>query len=354
MDAPLASGKCLNDEQFYRRRKMRFLADMPNDREDWSGPGVSKYAWCHGLRGCDWFEVRHASLAQCIADDVIPCVSGTSFNLLKECEEKEWPLCLFPNCAFGNSTSRWKEAAYCLSPWTYSFLLLNDEDLNVAWQLTNDKFRGAISRVRHFLRPQIYESNLYEGPQRWDVLFYMKSRDCHLENVRRLWPNMTMLQNGYFTYEELRYKAQRSRFCILGSSWDTYGLALHEIAAEGCPVLTCDPGTLPGNFAEGKQGLYLRNEPNVYHMGSDLNELATAAEEVLSWKRRDIRDATLAFSDPSLLKEQWKDAVYGELPQHRTRAAPKPLAYCFSQGKYVPRLQAKCIREDIEMGYYVG
>lgn len=346
---PIAS-----DQRFHRRRKMRFISDPPTDREDWSGPGVSRFSWCHGLKDCDWFEIRNSSLAQCIADDVVPCVSGGSFGTLKQCEEKQWPLCIFPNTAFNDSGSRWKDAAYFLSPWTQSLLLLNDEDLNPAWQLTNDKFRGAIARVRHFLRPHVYESDLYVGPQRWDVLFYLKSKDCHLEHVRRLWPNMTMLQNGFFTYEELRYKAQRSRFCIVGSSWDSYGLALHEIAAEGCPVLTCDPGTLPGNFAEGKQGLYLRNEPNPTLMGSDLKELAAAGETVLSWKRRDVREATLAFADPALLRPQWKAAVYGDAPEHRIKPAPKPLAYCFEKGKYLPRLEAKCIREDIEKGFYHG
>lgn len=350
----LRSEASIGDERFHRRRKMRFIADIPSDRNDRSGPEVSKFAWCHGLKDCDWFEVRNTSLAQCIADDVVPCVSGGSFGQLKQCEEKQWPICFLPNCAFHDSASRWKDAAYFRSPWTSSFLLLNDEDLNAAWQLTNDRFRGAISRVRHFLRPHTYESDLYEGRQRWDVLFYLKSRDCHLEHVRRLWPNMTMLQYGFFTYEELRYKAQRSRFCILGSSWDSYGLTLHEIAAEGCPVLTCDSGTLSGNFAEGKQGLYLRNEPNHTLMGSDLKELETAAEVVSSWKRRDVREATLAFADPALLKAQWKAALYGDAPEHRIKAAAKPLAYCFAQGKYLPRLEAKCIREDIEQGYYDG
>lgn len=338
-------------ERFCRRRKLRFLVNLPDDRVDYDGPAVSKHAWCHALKSCDWFEVRASSVRDCIKDDVIPCISGGG-GRLKECAELEWPICFTPNTVFYDSGSRWKNADYFRSPWTYSILLLNDEDLNVAWQLTDAQFRGAIARVRHFLRPSIYESDFYSGPQRWDVFLYFKSRDFHLENICRRWPNFTSVQNGYFTYEELKYKAQRSRFCIVGSCWDSYGVALHEIAAEGCPVLTCDPGTLPGNFWEGRQGLYLKNAPNVTQMGSDASELQTAAETILSWSRREIREATLAFADRDVLREQWRQALYGELPEHRMKAAPKPLVYCFPQNRYVPRLQARCIQEDHEKGFY--
>ena len=173
----------------------------------------------------------------------------------------------FPNSVFFDSGCRWKNAAYFRSPWVYSILLLNDEDSNAAWQLTNSRFRGAISRVRHFLRPPIYDASFYDGPQQWDVFLFCKSRDFNMDAITRRWPRFTTVQNGYFTYEELRYKAQRSRFCIVGSSWDSYGVAAHEIMAEGCPALVCDPGTLPGNVDVGRQALYLKNEPNTESWG---------------------------------------------------------------------------------------
>ncbi len=165
--------------------------------------------------------------------------------------------------------------------------------------------------------------------------------------LRGGWPRFTTVQNGYFTYEELRYKAQRSRFCIVGSSWDTYGVAAHEIMAEGCPALVCDPGALPGNVDVGRQALYLKNEPNTGIMGSDVSELEIAARELLTWDRREVRDATLKFADPTVLREQWRQALYGENPEQRTKAPPRPMVYCFAQNKYVPRLEARCIQEDL-------
>ena len=82
-------------------------------------------------------------------------------------------------------------------------------------------------------------------------------------------------------------------------------------------------------------------------MGSDVSELENAAREVLTWDRREVRDATLKFADPIVLREQWRQALYGEHPDHRTKAQPKPMVYCFAQNRYVPRLEARCIQGDL-------
>jgi hypothetical protein len=223
-------------DRFNRRRPFRHIVPPPPGFNDYCGPDVSQASWCHFLNGTDWFEVKQTSIQQCIEDDVIPCMVGGD-NELIECSRMEWPIAFLPNSVFYDSGSRWKNAAYFRSPWVYSILLLNDEDLNAGWQLTTSKFRGAISRVRHFLRPTIYDASFYDGPQLWDVFLFYKSRDFNMDAIAERWPRFTTVQNGYFTYEELRYKAQRSRFCIIGSSWDTYGVAAHEIMAEGCPAL---------------------------------------------------------------------------------------------------------------------
>jgi hypothetical protein len=333
-------------DRFNRRRPFRHIVPYPPGINDYCGPDVSQTSWCHFLNGTDWFEVKQTSIQQCIDDDVIPCMVGGD-NELIECNRLEWPIAFLPNSVFFDSGSRWKNSAYFRSPWVYSILLLNDEDLNAGWQLTNSKFRGAISRVRHFLRPTIYDAAFYDGPQLWDVFLFYKSRDFNMDAIAQRWPRFTTVQNGYFTYEELRYKAQRSRFCIVGSAWDTYGVAAHEIMAEGCPALVCDPGTLPGNVDIGRQALYLKNEPDPQRMGSDVRELEAAACEVLKWNRRDVREATLQWADPAVLREQWRQAMFGLHPDQRTKALPKPTVYCFAQNRYVPRLEARCVQEDL-------
>lgn len=332
-------------DRFSRPRRFRHVIAMPDGREDWSGPGVAQFAGCHALQGLPWFEVRPSSLSQCIEDDVIPCTVGGK-EWLEECARLQWPIAFLPNTAFYDGAARWKDAPYFRSPWTFSFLLLNDEDINAAWQLTGPDFRGSIARVRNFLRPSIHDSHFYDGPQRWDVLLYLKSRDFNMDYITRRWPNYTELHYARFAYEELRYKAQRSRFCIIGSSWDTYGIATQEIAAEGCPVLVCDPGALPGNVDTGKNALYLENRPNCHLMGSDPAELESAAREVLSWNRRDVRDSTLSFSDPTLLREQWRQALLGELPHHRVRQSRNAKVYCFAKAQYVPAGDAQWVKED--------
>lgn len=335
------------EDRFSKKRPFRHVIPFPDGVVDYSGPPVSQWAWCHALKDTDWFETRPSTLEQCIADDVIPCVVGGP-DFLKRCEAAEWPVSFLPNTVFYDSGARWKNFNFFQSPWTYSVLMLNDEDLNAAWQLTNSSFRGAISRVRHFLRPSIYQSDFYDGRKLWDVLLYFKSRDFNMSHISARWPNFTSLQNGYYTYEELRYKAQRSRFCIIGSCWDSYGVAAQEIMAEGCPALVCDPGSLPGNSWIGRQSLNLENRPNPTIMGSDPVELDRAVEEILSWRREDVREATLRFADPQILREQWRQALYGDLPEQRTRATPNPMAFCFAKGRYVPRAEAKCVQADLE------
>jgi len=339
-----------DDLAFRKKRKVRYLVPEPDQKFDWDGPLVSRLTWCHWLKSCDWFEIQASTLDECIRDDVLPCVDG-EVDLLRECERRKWPVCFLPNTVFFDSSNRWRDAAYFQSPWTYSILLLNDEDRNAAWQLTNQSFRGAISRVRHFLRPSIFTHRMYAGPFRWDVLLYLKSRDFQMQNVAARWPNYTMIQNGYYTYEELRYKAQRSRFCIIGSCWDSYGVAAQEIMAEGCPALVCDPGTLPGNCLTGQQAIYLQNRPQPTLMGSDADELERAAREVLSWDRRQVREATLRFADPNVLREQWRQAIYGEGGDDRRKAIPSAQVYCFAKCRYVPRFEAKCIQQDIAHGF---
>ncbi len=344
----------MDDSEFLKKRKFRYiLPEMRGLVNGWFGPGVSKFSWTYFLKGCDWFEVvdQFCPLLKCKEEGVIPCLEGAATNVVEEAERIEWPLSLLPNSAFGNSARRWEAAFFFRSSFVYSFLFLNDEDLNAAWQYTTPAFRGAISRVRHFLRPSIYRDPFYAGPQKWDVLLYLKSMDFHWNNVLKLFPNFTYIQNGYYTYEELRYKARRSRFCLLGSAWDTYGIAMHEIAAQGCPVLVCNPGTLPGNFDEGRQGLYLRNATHRHLMGSDLEELDAASKEVLSWDRKDVRRASLDFADPDLLRDQWKSALYGEIPEHRTKPTPFPWVWCFQAFDYVARKDAEWVQSDREHGY---
>jgi hypothetical protein len=345
----------MNNTEFLKKRKMIFVHPVNTipveGDDDWSGPAVCKLSAIHFLKDCDWFETfeRQTTVEECKQRDGIPCHEGSGRYYLQEAERLDWPICFLPNTAFGNGAERWEEANYFQSSQTYSFLFLNGEDLNIGWQMTTPIFRGSIARVRHFLRPSIYQQKFYDGPQKWDVLLYLKSKSFAMDVIKKRWPNFTLIQNGYFNYEEVKYKAERSRFAIVGSQWDSYGLVGHEIMATGCPALFSDPGMLPGNFWEGKQGLYVGNYSV---MGENAKELETAANTVLSWKRRDVWENSMQFSDPNLLKEMWRQALYGELPEHRIKPPPAPKVFCFIQGKYVDRKKAKCIQRDLEKGVY--
>src|SRR5262245_14933419 len=98
-------------DRFLRRRKYRYVVPFPDGGTDWDGTTVSRYSWCHGLRGCDWFETRPSSIEQCIIDDVIPCVDGGE-GMLTECASRQWPISFLPNTVFFDSGSRWKNAGY--------------------------------------------------------------------------------------------------------------------------------------------------------------------------------------------------------------------------------------------------
>lgn len=123
----------------------------------------------------------------------------------------------------------------------------------------------------------------------------------------------------------------------------------NKLPSESDTTLVCDPGTLPGNVDIGRQALYLKNEPNPQKMGSDVRELEAAARELLTWNRRDVREATLQWADPTLLREQWRQAMYGDHPDQRMKAPPKSTVYCFAQNRYVPRLEARCVQEDLAL-----
>lgn len=118
--------------------------------------------------------------------------------------------------------------------------------------------------------------------------------------------------NPWFQYDELVYKAQRSRLCIVGSQWDTYGLAAHEINCFGCPLVVSENGMMNGNMIDGTMGRYLDKNINSQVIGMDTEEIIGACDEVRQWSRKDVRDAALDFHDPDKLKKIYKDAILGD------------------------------------------
>jgi glycosyltransferase involved in cell wall biosynthesis len=169
-----------------------------------------------------------------------------------------------------------------------------------------------VKRVRHFLRPHIYDQSLYTGDQNWDVLFLVKgniNQDIKfiLNKNKIKW---TSLVNPWWQPEELEYKAKRSKVCIVGSQWDTWGLAAHEINAFGCPLIAAENGMMAGNMSEG-MGIYLDKEKNKKVIGADLDEIFSAIENLKKWSRKDVRISSLDFQDPKKLTEMYKNSLLG-------------------------------------------
>lgn len=295
--------------------KIRCIYDTNAYADDCGGgPGIGHKNDLFFLSKEDWLEIKVSSPQDCKRDNVVCWQRGFfSFEQLQRLNTDECYVCLGPNSIFGGNDRDYKDrdSKYIENFYVNSILVLTDEHKKLANQLCDNKYCvKKIKRVRHFLRPHIYKEPFYAGEQEWDVLFLVKgniNQDIkYILNKNHI--KWTSLVNPWWQPEELEYKAKKSKVCIVGSQWDTWGLAAHEINAFGCPLIAAEHGMMAGNMSDG-MGIFLDKEKNKQVIGADLDEVFSALEKVKQWSRKDVRLASLDFHDPIKLIQMYKDAL---------------------------------------------
>lgn len=297
--------------------KIRCIYDNNSYADDCrGGPGIGHKNDLFFLSKEDWLEVKVSSPEECKRDGVIYWQRGFfSFEHLQKLITDQIHICLGPNSIFGGNVQEYKDkdSKYIENPYIDNILVLTNEHKILANELCENKNNAnKIKRVRHFLRPHMYETEFYSGAQKWDVLFLVKgniNQDIKfiLNQNQIKW---TSLVNPWWQPEELEYKAKLSKVCIVVSQWDTWGLAAHEINAFGCPLIAAEHGMMAGNMSDG-MGLYLDKNKNKNIIGGDIDEIFNAIETVKKWSRKDVRLAALDFQNPAKLTQMYKEALLG-------------------------------------------
>tara|TARA_Y100000310_G_scaffold345515_1_gene465849 strand:+ start:187 stop:1086 length:900 start_codon:yes stop_codon:yes gene_type:complete len=275
------------------------------------GPGIGNLNDLYYLNEEEWLEIKHTSIEECTQDDVMPWYRG-NFNVDSLPKVNNNKIILGPNTIFTGmpNTEETFERPLLESDHIKSIMVLNDTHISYAAKINPDETAKKVRKVRHFMRPIIYNTPLYTGKMIWDVLFLIKGNVR--QELKLKFKKWTALFNMWFQYDELIYKAQRSKVCIVGSQWDTYGLAAHEINCYGCPLVVSEDGMMKGNMEDGTMGKYLTKDIHSQYIGKDMDEVLEAHEELSQWNRKDVRDAALDFHNPNKLKKMYKDAIFGE------------------------------------------
>jgi len=174
------------------------------------------------------------------------------------------------------------------------------DEVNIALAKEHSTNPDNIRQVRHFMRPSLYEEP-FQYNYKWDAFFHIKTP----VNARVVhhYQNHTAIHNGFYTFEELKMKAQSSKVCIHSCSYDNYGLSAHEISILGCPMIYDDRGFKPSTIGEG-MGVRVSNTES-----GDVKEIISAVEKAMTMDRKKVWEASMEFQKPETIKEIYRRAI---------------------------------------------
>jgi hypothetical protein len=262
-----------------------------------SGPAVAEYCDTYFLRSEPWLNTEAEPVAHVMSQNEIPWVRSGAGHILKESNARKYPAIYGPNVLFGNEQLPLEGKAYLDSPYAI-ILMLNDINVAQAMEINPD---ARVRIVHHFMRPELY-TEPFKYEKIWDVLFLV--RGGFNPQLRVDYPNHTALNNGWFTFEELKFKAQHSEVCMTSCVYESYGLSAHEINMFGCPVIGGPRSMRTPNWND-KMGVAVKNQ-EFY----DWDETTNAINDARQMSRTDVRQAAIDFHDPDLLREIHRKAIY--------------------------------------------
>jgi len=279
--------------------KVRLL--MKDSLNDWSvqnGPGIADTNDIYFLKDEPWLEIKMSSIEECKRDGVIPWLRSGVSGAVKEAEILDWPIIIGPNAVFADSTQPYINKLELNSPVVKKLLMLDYTNINKAKTLSNNP--DNIKKVSHFMRPELYDEPFYFKHE-WNLLCSVKTGLS--ARIVFQYQNHTSLHNGFYTFKELKYKAQHSKACIHACHYENYGLAIHEISLLGCPIVYDNKGFKPGSIGKG-MGVEVSSVET-----QNLQELEDAVEKVMSMDRKKVWEASHDFQNPKKLKEIYRRAI---------------------------------------------
>lgn len=271
------------------------------------GPTISTASAYHYLKDEDWIEFGDMNVAQCRRDGVVPWFRGG----YPEQNEPGLPFLAGPNTVFQDSSNRIKCRDVLNNPNIIGLSVLNDADFEAARRLADNRFRGRLFRLRHFLRAAVYERPFNPKPPERQLLIYIKG-NINPAVITKYFSSSLILYYGFHTWETLLAAAETSRACLYVRNFESYGNAAQEIMACGCPIITTESAILKGNALEGRMLKYIgargfqgadldiQNSGREV-IGSDLQELSRAIDECSGWNRREVYQASREFNDPKAI-----------------------------------------------------
>ena len=280
-------------------KKIRLL--MPRPPSNWSiqnGPGIADTNDVYFLKDEPWLEIKLTSIEQCKKDGVIPWVRSAAGGARLEAERLEYPIILGPNVCFYDSNNPSINLPDLTSPYVHKLLML--DDINTAQAIALSTNPNNIRQVRHFMRPDLYEEP-YFYKHKWDLFCSIKTG--LKAQIVHAYQNHTAIHNGFYTFEELKYKAQHSKVCIHACHYETYGLTVHEISLLGCPIIYDNRGVKYKDFPK-ELGVEVSNVEM-----ADVEELKEAVEKAASMDRKKVWEASREYQDPKKLLNIYRKAL---------------------------------------------
>lgn len=274
------------------------MKEPPTNWDARMGPAIGDANDTYFLKNEDWLEIKSTPLADCKRDGVIPWVRSGGRSALLEAEKLDIQIILGPNCVFANSSNPELNLKELTSPNVLKLLMHDDTNIALAKSLMTNPEK--IRQVSYFMRPYLYEEP-FKYEHRWDIYFHVKTGINKF--IRDPYLNHTATHHGWYTFDELKYKAQHSKICIHGCHYDNYGLAIHEISLLGCPIVYDNRGLKGGTVCEG-MGVEVSNIETC-----ELDELKQAVEKAMNMDRKKVWEASKAFQNPERLKNIWRKAM---------------------------------------------
>ena len=274
--------------------------DEPHDWDAREGPVIGDANDYYFLKGQPWIEFKMTSIARCKEDGVIPWLRSASIGGLNSAEKCGCPIALGPNVCFGNE----QQPEICRpelgSKVLHRMLMLNDINMQQALEIAPEENREKIRHVCHFLRPRLYQEP-FHYVKKWDILFSVRGGVAPWTRFK--WTNHTALVNGWYTFDELVYKAQHSEVCLHSCVYESYGLAVHEINALGCPIVHDSRSLRTPNYQVGM------TVPVVTANFEDQDEVCAAVEVARAMDRRRVYEAAMDFSSVDRLRRKYEEAL---------------------------------------------
>jgi len=283
-------------------KKIRLLTDhIPQDWGAKSGPGIATCNELYYLKNEPWLEIKNTTVDQCKADGVIPWVMTGCRPELTRCEEIGIQMIIGPHAVFGCSDRPEYNFTELQSPAIHKLLMVDDTNIALARKhCTYD--HDKIKRVSFFMRPDLYNEP-FHFEHEWDVYFHLKT-DINKLLIGKF-PNCTATSHGWYTFKELKYKAQHSKVCVHGCYYDNYGIAVHEISLLGCPLVHDGYGLKGGTVGPG-MGVKVNDVGK-----DDVEVLAKAVEDAMQMDRKKVWEASMEFQNPKRLLNIWREAMLG-------------------------------------------